>query len=409
MPRGARRATQQPPASADRLASPTVTSQAQPTLIQTARAGKKKTVAENAIAINSLHTKIENMSVLLTQVIGQLRQPQPDHDDSIVSQVSHHVSHQDRYATDSPLRSRHRSDIDNNDSVPLFRQHYKSASHLLHAPTRRHQGHRPPYARVPVDPISDRPAPPALHRHRPSSLQELDESDNLQDRVAQLVSAAFAPSHMTGKKLYPHLYIKRGPKKARTSLGELTLAEYNLGFIKLINSQDVEPLDRPSMFQHLEHVNQDAIVHPFADVRAWSEHVCVTIADGDLAWEDNYSIDLLRISMSQNGPVGRAQGALGGDRKDGSRKGADAGALDPQADFAPEILASRPGPPCRLFNNGSCSNHHHQLANGFRQLHVCSSCVYHKCLLIPHPERECKSKEFRKKQHYKEPEAGFGK
>ena len=80
-----------------------------------------------------------------------------------------------------------------------------------------------------------------------------------------------APLHLSGKKMYPHSYIKRGPKKAKTTLGELTLAEYNLGFIKLINSQDVDPLDRPYIqHQHLEHVNNDTIIYPFSDVRAWS-------------------------------------------------------------------------------------------------------------------------------------------
>ena len=106
----------------------------------------------------------------------------------------------------------------------------------------------------------------------------------------------------------------------------------------------------------------------------------------------HHTIDLLRITISQNGLVGKAQALPGGDQKKGSRRNANAGTLDPQVEFSPEILAARPRPrpPCCLFNNGSCSLKHHHMTNGFRRLHVCSSCVYHKCLLIPHPE-ECES------------------
>ena len=116
-----------------------------------------------------------------------------------------------------------------------------------------------------------------------------------------------------------------------------------MGFIRLMNSLEIDPTDRPYMFQHLEHVNEDANLYPFADVRAWSEEVCFLVAEGELSWCDHYRVDLLRIKMSQCDPVGKLQGP---DRRESSRRGPDTGALDPHSELSPEVLAARPGPPC---------------------------------------------------------------
>ena len=371
------------------------------------RTNKKRTVAENAIAIDSLHSKIETMSALLTQVVGAAQAPKYDHEESFMSQSpTRDTQPRGMRATGHPQRSRHRSDTLNSELPP--RQRFNSASHLASStqwPASRLHASHGSYRDSPVDPLGDRTTG-LSRRQLPSTLQELDESVELQDRVAHIVSAALALSHLSGKRSYPHSFVRRGTKKSKTTLGDLTLPEYNMGFIRLMNSREVDPADRPYMFQHLEHVNEDAISYPFADVRAWSEDICFTIAEGDMTWDDHYKIDLLRIKMSQNGPAGRTQGP---DRRDSSRRVVDAGALDPHSEMSPEVLAARPGPPCRPYNNGSCYHKSHHVSNGFRQLHVCSSCVYHKCSLIPHPEKECKSKEYRKRQSAKDPEPGFGK
>ena len=393
----ARRTAQVPPPG-----SPDASDGGQPASPRpTRQAGKKRTVADNALAIDSLHSKLESMSAMLTQVAGHVQQAQAIQDDSITQQLSTADIFQPMYTP----RARHRSDAPHIDNNAHIRQRFKSTSHLASAancpdlpPQPGHLHH--PYPRE--APCEARPS--RSHRHPPATLQELDESADLQDRVAHIVSAALAPQHLSGKKLFAHSFVRRGAKKIKTTLGELSHAEYNYGFIKLINSREVDPNDRPYMFQHLEHVNEDAVLHPFSDVRAWSEEVCMSVADGDLSWDDHYKIDRLRITMSQNGPASRTQGS---DRREGTRRGTDAGALDPNSDFSSEIMAARPGPPCRMYNNGSCSYKHHHVHNGFRQLHVCSSCIYHKCLLIPHPEKDCKSKEYRKRQPKEE--LGFGK
>ena len=399
MPRGTRR-TAQPAPTSPPDATPAPSSPPRATRLP----GKKRTVADNAVAIDSLHGKLETMSALLNQVIGHVQPSQPEHAAS-PAPYSYPAS---PYLAEPPARARHRSDAVYNDSISQSRQRYKSSSYPAAGTGRpiHESGHDITYGReAPYDPASARMAPPS-RRRLPSALQDLDESTDLQDRVAHIVSAALVPPHLSGKRMFAHSYVRRGTKKVKTSLGELTLAEYNTGFIKLMNSREVDSLDRPQMLQHLERVNEDAITHPFSDVRAWSEEVCLSVAEGDLRWDDHYKIDLLRITMSQNGPAGRTQG---GDRRDAPRRAADTGALDPQSDFSPDILTARPGPPCRSFNSGSCSHRSHHVSNGFRQLHVCSSCIYHKCLLIPHSEKDCKSKEYRKRQAARDGDLGFGK
>ena len=198
--------------------------------------------------------------------------------------------------------------------------------------------------------------------------------------MAHYLTAAIAPPHLSGKKLFPHSFVSRGLKKTKTTLGELSLQEYNLGFIRLMNSGEIDPSDRPYMFQHLEHVNEDATVYDFTSVRAWSEEVCGIIAEGELSWDDYYTIDPLRLKLSQNGPKSK-------DQRTSGRPAAYPN--DFSIELSPEVRAARPGPPCRAFNNGVCPSGSHHISNGFRQLHVCSSCVFHKCDLLPHSEKDC--------------------
>ena len=385
--------------AANRLASPTAP-----------RPTKKRTVADNAIAIDSINTKLETMSSLLCQVVGSLKPAQAD-DNRLDRDSGEDID--GFLGSDAQPRARHRSDAIPTDTYSNSRHRFKSASYSATG-----TGARPhTYSTTRAAPYSRQFDPLAAHptrRQAPTTLQELDESADLQERVAHLMSAALAPHpHLSGKKLFAHSYIRRGSKKTRTTLGDLTLAEYNLGFMRLLNSREVDPEDRPYMLHHIENVNEDAITYPFSDVRAWSEDICVAIAEGDLTWDDHYKIDISRLKLSQNGPAGRERGDHGLDRRDGDRRATNGGALDPHTDFSAELRAARPGPPCRQYNSGGCSHKSHHVSNGFRQLHICSSCVFHKCLLIPHPITDCKSRDFKKRQPQREPakegELGFGK
>ena len=399
MPRGSRstRQAQPPPQSPPVSPAPAPRPQT-----------KKRTVADNARAIDSITSKLDTMSSLLSQVVGSIH-PQPE-TRAPAADPGHPEPVEDGLPT--PLRSRHRSDFPYNDFYTQPRARHNSVNSLTatgFGPDARRDvsRRRAPYTRAHVaDPLGARSTRPP-RREMPTTLHDLDDTTELQDRVAHLISSTLAPSHITGKKAFAHSFIRRGEKKARTTLGDLSPAEYNLGFMRLMNSTEVDPADRPLMLQHLEYVNEDTIMYPFSDVRAWSEEICFLIAEGELGWDDHYRIDLLRLKLSQNGPAGRDQKDSKTQRE--GRRTFDGGALDPASEFSPEIRAARPGPPCRLFNSTGCSHKTHHVANGFRYLHVCSSCVYHKCLLIPHPERDCKSKEYRKKNVAREADPGFGK
>ena len=85
----------------------------------------------------------------------------------------------------------------------------------------------------------------------------------------------------------------------RTTLADLSIPEYNFGFMSLINSAETYDHDKPFMYKHLARVNQDASVYEWDGVRAWSEEVCALIAEGKLTWDVEYRTDLLRLKLSQ--------------------------------------------------------------------------------------------------------------
>ena len=135
----------------------------------------------------------------------------------------------------------------------------------------------------------------------PTSQHKFEGASELHDRVAHLVSHTLAPlTSYTGKKLFAYSYVKRGFEKASTTLGDLSLAEYNFGFVKLINSSVTSPADRPYMFQHLGNINEDAISYEWAGVRKWSKDICISVAEGNLSWSDQFTIDLARLKYPQD-------------------------------------------------------------------------------------------------------------
>ena len=258
-------------------------------------------------------------------------------------------------------------------------------------------------ANPPLDPLGSGSAQQPAHS-LPASLLDIEDNSDLQDRVTQMLTTTLAPlTSISGKKLYAHSFVKRGTKKARTTLGDLSLPEYNTGFIKLMNSKNVSQADRPFMFLHLGHINEDAAIYEWEDVRYWSEEVCALVAEGDMPWSDRYNIDLLRLKFSQQRrKIRESRDSQDASRSDGHR--GDGFHLD----LTPELRAAKPAPPCRAFNNGTCPSKAHHVSNGFRHLHVCAFCIYHKCAPLPHGEKDCCSKQF-KRNKPKESESGFGK
>ena len=237
-------------------------------------------------------------------------------------------------------------------------------------------------------------------RDFPTNLQGFEDDAELQSRVAGFLSATFAPAHTAGKKHFVHSFIARGLKRAKTTLGDLSIPEYNTGFMRLINHPDTYPSDKPHMFKHLEFINEDAINYIWPDVRAWSEEVCSLVAEGKLSWADGYRVDILRLKLSQENRISMAITSAQSTKE-------PTALANISHHLTAELRAAKPGPPCKHFNAGSCTFAADHVTNGYRQLHICTHCLSAKCLFWPHSEKGCRSKDFIKKRHDQQP--GFGK
>ena len=238
---------------------------------------------------------------------------------------------------------------------------------------------------------------PAHPWDHPVSLNDMESDPHLTRRVAEALQAAAAPlAGTTGKHaLFPHHLITRGPKKQKTTLGDLTLAEYAWGFTQLIKLKKNADDSVPYMNAHLEKIFEDAIVYPWEVVRAWSEEVCSRVALSKLRWCDMYAIDRLQTTMAQ------LHTSTISSHKPGS---SDKGEIYSMSD---EVRRGKPGPPCKFFQNGSCSHVSDHVQNGYRQLHVCTYCLSGKCLFQPHSLKDCKTKKFNV-QKKNQQDSGFG-
>ena len=329
---------------------------------------KRRTVADNFRAIESIESQLAGVTTLLSNISERVPTNIPDSD---------------------TVYNPPRDTIPNVDSSSNFS--LSPAPHTDQFPHQPHQGpHRTRYASAqpshPYRPtLRDPLGAGAQGHHLPSTLQGLEEDAGLHQRVAHFLTASLAPLHGSGKKVFAHSYVTQGIKRTRTTLGDLSLPEYNMGFMRLMNSKEIdkEP-DKPHLSKHLEAVNEDAVLHAWADVRAWSEELCARVADPDLdlIWSDYYSITitLLRQKLSQANRGARQP----------QETAQDSGMFEGLHDVPSEVKAARPAPPCRHFNAGACTSRSHHVVNGFRYLHMCAYCITNKCSFLPHPEKDCR-------------------
>ena len=272
----------------------------------------------------------------------------PDTDpDTYADPLPPPVSHATR-----PIRARHAST--NPTSHPYSSQNWLRT-------TRRQDEIAPP-----AEPLASTSAR-SQYREMGAQLNIMDDQDDLHARVAHLLTSSLAPlGNPQGKRLFPHYYVKRGAKKTNTSLGELSLPEYNFGLISLTNSSDVFDHDKPFILKHLYSINEDAMVYEWSGFRGWSEEVCARVAGGTL-----------RLKLSQ-------QCEATGQRDTTAADFCDRSPNSQHIDMPPEVRAAKPGPSCRAFNAGNCPSKDHHVYMGYRRLHVCSHCILQKCTLLPH-------------------------
>ena len=357
---------------------------------------KRRTIADNAKEISDMRGQLTSMSELLYSISDRITAgtapTAPAHE---APPAASPYEPSPAAATDPlqpPTRQCHKA---RHHSTGQF-SHPPSSQPWLAQP----QGRRQDHVRL-VDPLAS-----LQHRHHyresAAPYYDSDDNDDIHTRVAHLLTSHLAPLGTSqGKKQFAHFYVRRGSKRSKTTLGELSVPEYNFGFMSLIDSPDTFDADKPHMFRHLANLNEDASSYEWPWVRFWSEEICALVAGGKLSWDDDYKIDLLRLKFAQQNKLSSTKDTPYSDPK----------GIDFHTELSPEVRAAKPGPPCRPFNTGSCSFTHHHVQNGYRRLHVCSHCVSQKCLLLPHSVDKCKSKVFTTAPRPQRPkeDPGFGK
>ena len=374
-------------------------------------AKKRPTVADNAMAIQSMESKMGTMSELLNRIAQNVcppaKQPQASAAPLPEADPENYAPRRVRPVERTPPPHRPYSAPHSERDAPRDWHSSAQTRPASARPTARASSREEDLFNLPapyrsiseVDPRVPRPGLRPL-RDFPTNLHGFEDDTELQSRVAGFLSATFAPAHSAGKKHFAHSFIARGLKRSKTTLGDLSIPEYTTGFIRLINHPDTQPSDRPHMFKHLEFINEDAINYSWPDVRAWSEEVCSLVGEGALSWSDEYRLDILRLKLSQENRLHLTAASTANHKE-------LATAADVSHHLTPEVRAAKPGPPCKHFNAGTCTFTTDHVTNGYRQLHVCTYCLSAKCLFWPHADKGCRSKEFIKKRQDQQP--GFGK
>ena len=138
------------------------------------------------------------------------------------------------------------------------------------------------------------------------------------------------------------------------------------------------------MTYHFEQLLQDSQKYNWEAVRSWSEEVFSQVIAGQLLWENRYEIDRLQNDYSRKSPINDR--LLTSSHSNGQRERGLIITLPSQ------VLQKKPGPPCKLYNQKTCNQASHHTYNGYRQVHVCAFCLWHKCMFLEHPEADCNSK-----------------
>ena len=232
------------------------------------------------------------------------------------------------------------------------------------------------------------PFPTAYRWDQPTSLHDLEGDPAMTRRVTEALHTMTTPfTACSGKHAhFPHQLVNRGSKMQKTALGELTLPEFIWGFIQLIKAKEAHDPDVQFMYAHLENLVEDAKTYDWSSVRAWSEEVLARVFNSKLAWSNSYEIDRLQTKLSHQYKPDSAPA-------DATHRG------DTAYRMPDSVRKAKPGPPCKPFQAGTCTQAADHINNGYRQLHVCTYCLANKCEL--HPQKFNDAKRDKK-------ESGFG-
>ena len=286
---------------------------------------KRRTVASNALAIDSMGAQLHTMSQLLEKISGKVcadgplvpglpqpaasasaptpahlfatpaRAPAPVHSPAVptIPPTLHTPLHPPGFPAlqTTPLpghqsawlyQPQHKANPGpSNTDAQLFANANNCYFPLSQAAAQQHGQFQPAPAHTTYHARSDplgAAAAPRRHFDLPASLQDLGENPDIDATVTHLLSHTLAPLvAANGRKLHAHSFVKRGLKKSNTNLGELTIAEYNTGFMRLMNNSRTAQADKLNMFKHLGQLNEDAILYEWRGVCKWSEEVCAMV------------------------------------------------------------------------------------------------------------------------------------
>ena len=356
---------------------------------------KKPTAATNAAAIQELSVKVsgfDNQLTSITAMLTQLTSDAPSHqlspeapaavplDTPRAPRTPRHT-HNGRTASASPLRPHHRpagGDATFAGSRP------RSASLALGATATENQ----PWNQLPgprngtrAQHFTNPAATAAYHSDQTTSMGDLDNDPVLARRVVEALHTVVNPyvNNQGRPALFPHQLVTRGVKKAKTTMGDLTLPEYLWAFIQMIRAKGSTDPDVHYMNIHLERVIEDAKTYDREAFRTWSEEICLRVSDGRVTWANTYEIDRLQgrmavISATASKPQSNKEGVV--------------------YHLSEDLLRAKPAPLCKAYQQGSCFSSTDHVQNGYRHIHACTHCLVVKCQFLPHPLKDCKSKSF---------------
>ena len=224
---------------------------------------------------------------------------------------------------------------------------------------------------------------------KPTHAMTSAEADpDIDDQVRTILESTVGHLAVKGKKKgFPHTYVYRGDKKERTNLGELNISEYCWGLMRVIEDQSLPAEDKPFLVAHLDAILEDSREFPWKNVRRWSEEIFSLVSEKRIkgGWSNENRIEMLRMSISRRYGQGPSNSQASLDEtKKGSQTAKTSG--QPQEHL-------RGGPPCKDFNNTSCSLQSCHMVDSVRRPHICNYCLINLSSIHTHAEKECRIKQ----------------
>lgn len=201
---------------------------------------------------------------------------------------------------------------------------------------------------------------PRLQRGKPN-LQKSGVSKTAQDNCVY-------------RQDWPQYHVFRGADREAATYDDLSIQEFVLGFLGVVNRAPQTPHLRDAMYRHLQELMLDATRYPWPSVRHYHSIVLHHMEIGEITWENTSAIQELRanyVSQAVNPPPVVHHVPM---------------QAQPQAQSQATIRY------CGLFQSGRCTTQgDHNSTRGF-VTHCCAYCMRKGKGQFPHGEHDCRRK-----------------